>query len=154
MKSILLFVLLTLPILSFSQLIEEYPAPEITILSNGETLDFINNFNDYEALFPGGLDSLKRYFQEKIIFPKTAIENKIIGTVRVRLAIDPTGKVSNLEILEEIQNCPECNELIVNAIIEMPLWLPPTSNTIKKYSWFTIPFNFNYTEEKTPSSEK
>ena len=58
--------------------------------------------------FIGGMKALRAFVATNLRYPKTALENKIEGTVHLRYSIDRTGKTFNIKVVKGIGN--GCNE--------------------------------------------
>ena len=83
-------------------------------------------FEDYEeyAEFPGGPTALKKYLAENIIYPESAVKNKIEGSVYVRFLVTKNGEISNVQVKKSIPDCDECSEEAIRVFKTMPRWKP------------------------------
>ncbi len=83
-------------------------------------------FEDYEeyAEFPGGPTALKKYLAENIIYPESAVKNKIEGSVYVRFLVTKNGEISNVQVKKSIPDCDECSEEAIRVFKSMPRWKP------------------------------
>ncbi len=80
------------------------------------------------AEFPGGPAELKKYLANNILYPPTAVEMNIQGTIYVRFVVSDKGSVSNVKITKGINNCPACNREALRVYKEMPAWKPAKNN--------------------------
>lgn len=90
--------------------------------------------------YPGGEEALAKYFQEAIVYPKTAIENSIEGTVTVDFDVNTDGTISNVQIVRPID--PDLEEEAVRVVKAMPAWQPAISNGTPVKSTFRLPVKF------------
>jgi TonB family protein len=72
--------------------------------------------------FKGGMKALRKFVSANLKYPKTALENKIKGTVHLRYSIDRTGKTFNVKVIKGIgSGCNEEAQRIVGLLnFEMP----------------------------------
>ena len=70
--------------------------------------------------FPGGPDSLAKYLQQRIRYPKQAIEDSISGTVLVEFIVNQTGEIDSARIKESL--CATCDSVALVAVNKMPRW--------------------------------
>ena len=67
--------------------------------------------------FKGGIDAMHEFFQEHIKYPYKAGENRIEGTVFLRVEIRKDGKVSNVELVSGLgYGCDEEAIRVVNLL--------------------------------------
>ena len=72
--------------------------------------------------FPGGNDSLIKFFQDNIHFPDSLKMQKITGKVFVSFIVDTSGTVKNLKLLKGMNKVIDEEVLRVASI--MPKWMP------------------------------
>ena len=72
--------------------------------------------------FPG----LARYLDANLIYPHSALENCIDGTVYARVEISATGEVVSVETVKGLFSA--CDNAVVKVLSEMPRWKPATWN--------------------------
>lgn len=72
--------------------------------------------------FPGGFDSLARFYSRHLRYPESAIRDSVVGKVRVRFKIDKTGKVSDVQL--EIGVRKDLDSACIRAISILPRWRP------------------------------
>ena len=95
--------------------------------------------------FPGGLDGLMNYLSEHIRYPKMAIKNKVQGRVVLRFVVDKTGKVSNVKVMESVDD--DLAEEAVRVVKKLPNFTPGLVNDEPVNVWFTLPINFKLPSE-------
>lgn len=97
------------------------------------------------AEYPGGIKAMHKYLQDSVYnkMKITTDETHILRTVYSKLTIDETGKVTNPKIVRS-SNVASVDSLFINALKNMPLWKPGSTNgkTIKQE--FNIPLRFEF----------
>ncbi|KAF5038415.1 hypothetical protein DSECCO2_554560 [anaerobic digester metagenome] len=74
--------------------------------------------------FPGGQDSLSKFLQHNLKYPKSAIEARISGTVFVNFIVETDGSVSSVTLARGIGG--DCDQEAIRAVQSMPKWKPGT----------------------------
>lgn len=129
-----------MPVISFSQDIVEPIQP-----------DEVYNVVDEKPQFPGGIDSLKIYIDNHIIYPITAIENNAQGIVYVKFVITKEGRIIEAVVLKGVS--PAVDTEAKRVIMEMPNWLPGKNKGENVAVNFTIPVRFDLSEDQTSYTE-
>lgn len=93
-----------------------------------------------QASYPGGLSAWTRYFQENIIYPKEAIENKVEGMVILSFVVKKDGSLCNVNIKRGIGY--GCDEEAVRILLNSGNWNPGKEQKEPVHSRmnFAIPF--------------
>lgn len=107
----------------------------------GEDTVYLNEKIDHPASFPGGIDELNKFLQERLVYPELAVELGIQGLVLVSFIIDKTGKVRNACLL--LTSYPLIDKLVLDLINSMPEWNPGSHHGKLVNVEFGIPLNFN-----------
>lgn len=103
-----------------------------------EVFEYVEEF----AEFPGGPAALKKYLGEKIIYPPTASELGIEGTVYVRFIVSEGGNISNVRVTKGIPDCDECSSEAIRVFKSMPDWKPAKNNGKNVNSYFNSKVTF------------
>ena len=111
----------------------ELPEPEIL-------KDSIVLFPEIVAEFPGGIEVLKEFIDQNIIFPKLCKENIIEGRVFVKFLVHSTGEISQIQIARGVH--PQLDFEAKNVVKKMPLWNPAIFQGRKVPSYAVIPVLF------------
>lgn len=90
--------------------------------------------------FPGGVESLYKFMNDNIEYPRAAREIGATGTVYVTFVIEKDGSVSNVKILRGIGF--GCDEEAVRVISLMPKWSPGMQRTKPVRVSFNMPIAF------------
>lgn len=96
--------------------------------------------------FKGGIDSLRQFLTRNLKYPEWEHENKIQGTVVVRLVIDKNGKVKNPSIIKSVQVTKNFNAEVLRIVSEMPDWIPAKNAKENVDAYFTLPVRFSLSE--------
>ncbi|HRO77001.1 MAG TPA: energy transducer TonB [Crocinitomicaceae bacterium] len=96
--------------------------------------------------FKGGIDSLRQFLTRNLKYPEWEHENKIEGTVVVRLVIDKNGKVKNPRIIKSVQGAKNFNAEVLRIVSEMPDWIPAKNAKENVDAYFTLPVRFSLSE--------
>lgn len=90
--------------------------------------------------FPGGEEKLNLYIRKSIKYPDSAKVNEIKGNVYIGFVVEKDGSISNIELLRGIGY--GCDEIALNAIKEMPNWIPGEQRGKKVRVKYTLPVSF------------
>ncbi|MGV3610581.1 MAG: energy transducer TonB [Fluviicola sp.] len=102
----------------------------------------IYQYVDTSASFPGGMQEMLKYLREHIVYPSSAKEEGISGKVYLRFVVSDTGRISDVEILRGIPDCPECDQEALRVVKAMPRWIPGKMGTKSVNMYFTLPIIF------------
>ena len=90
--------------------------------------------------FPGGNAALFKFVQKTIQYPQMERDNDIQGKVVVRLLVDETGTVSDVEILRHVS--PGFDKEAVRVVKALPKWKPATYNNKPVAVYYVLPVVF------------
>jgi len=90
--------------------------------------------------FPGGEPARAKFIQNHTIYPKTANEKNIQGTVYVAFIVEPSGKLTNIKLLRGIGG--GCDEEALRVASIMPNWIPGKQNGKAVRVQFSMPIRF------------
>lgn len=91
----------------------------VTGYSNGrETKD--SAFRSAEPTV--GTNDFKTYLASSVKYPQQAVQNKTEGKVTIRFTVEPTGQLSDFEVIKGIGS--GCEEELIRAIRQGPYWKP------------------------------
>ena len=111
---------------------------EDAIESNNQTI-----YTSVEEMpsFPGGEASRLKFLQGNTIFPQSAKEKGISGTVYVSFLVESTGKISDIKVLKGIGS--GCDEEAIRVVRKMPNWIPGKQAGKPVGVKFTMPIKFS-----------
>lgn len=92
--------------------------------------------------FPGGNDTLNKYFSDNTIYPKSAIDGKKEGTCYIKFTVEKDGSISDVSVVKGIKDAPELDAEAVRLVKEMPKWEPGRMNGRPVRVTETIPIKF------------
>jgi len=90
--------------------------------------------------FPGGTAALRKFLSDNIKYP---MRDDIEGKCYVRFVVRANGKITDVEIMRGIPDCPECDAETVRLIQAMPLWTPGKNNGKPVNSYYNLPVAFH-----------
>lgn len=138
------FLLFSFQNLSFGQS-EEY----IRIQENPKSTieDSINTFQDEVFMvvedmpeFPGGNDSLVKFLNSNIVYPKSAFESGLEGTVYVSFVVEKDGAISSIKVMRSIDQ--SLSDEAERVISRMPKWKPGQQRGKLVRTMFMLPIKF------------
>ncbi len=94
--------------------------------------------------FPGGDSSLMEFLKRNIVYPRSAMEEKIEGKVVCRFVVDKNGKIGNIKVIESVS--PALDDEAVRVIKKMPEWTPGEKNGERVTVYYRLPIRFNFTK--------
>ena len=98
------------------------------------------DFVDVMPQYPGGSSTLSRFISSKLVYPNTALRNKIEGVVIVGFVVDKEGKVRNPRIIKSLY--PACDEEALRVLRLIDQWIP-AKNANRNVSFnFKMPIEF------------
>ena len=90
--------------------------------------------------FSGGEPARAKFIQDHTIYPKTANEKGIQGTVYVSFIVESNGKLSNIKLLRGIGS--GCDEEAIRVVTVMPNWNPGKQRGKTVRVQFSMPIRF------------
>ena len=90
--------------------------------------------------FPGGNEALLKFISTHLRYPVIAAENGIQGTVTLRFVVSPTGEITKVEVLRQLD--PACDKEALRVIKSLPQWVPGKQNGKPVPVYFTVPVRF------------
>lgn len=91
-------------------------------------------------LYPGGDNAMKDFIASAIVYPVTALNNGIEGTVLITVEVLADGTLSNPRVERMID--PDLEAEAIRVVMAMPKWVPSDSGTVK----ISIPVKFSLPE--------
>jgi TonB family protein len=113
--------------------------PMIQSVQHTDEFVLLNN----EPSFPGGTKALEAYFDNSELYPEVAREIGLHGTVQVRFKVQPTGKLTNIEVVRSKGII--LDKAARNLIANMPAWMPAhrAGMAVPAYSQLLVTFRLN-----------
>jgi tetratricopeptide (TPR) repeat protein len=97
---------------------------------------------DQLSSFPGGKEAMVNFITSP--WTKKLADTKIVngGKVFLQFVVNEDGWISNIKIIKDDKNCPECGQEAIRIVSWMPRWEPAKKEGRAVASLFVIPFNF------------
>jgi TonB family protein len=100
-----------------------------------------NDGASYQNAQPvGGMSAFKEYVELNLKYPEKAKSNQISGTVKLKLDISVSGKVSNIEVKKSLGY--GCDNEAIRLVNEGPNWQPAERDGVPIESSVTIRVRF------------
>ena len=131
MQKALLFLILSIPFISFGQ------QTDSATIDTNDSLTFAKV--EVESEYPGGPSDWRTYLIANMKYPKKAVKKRIEGTVVVQFIIDTQGNVSDVEAIEGPDLLQEEG---VRLIKGSGKWTPAQQNGKPVKSYKKQPFVF------------
>lgn len=96
--------------------------------------------------FPGGDEARIAYMIKTISYPEQARKDKVEGIVYVTFVVERDGSISNAQVLRGIGG--GCDEVALNAIQQMPAWIPGKEKGEPVRVQFNMPVKFTLGEKE------
>lgn len=93
--------------------------------------------NETQPEFIGGSEKLHAYLIKNLRYPYKSKLNGISGIVKVQFIIDKNGNVTNIKVLESLDE--HCDLEAIRLIKSMPKWIPATKAGTPVDCKFTLP---------------
>ncbi len=77
--------------------------------------------------FPGGENALSSFVETNLVYPETAIDRNMEGTVRVQFVVDENGNIRNPQVAGQ-QTGQGLDEAAMEVVKKMPAWKPGQVN--------------------------
>ena len=101
--------------------------------------------------FPGGSDSLYRYFTKNKKYPQACKDSNITGIVQVQFVINTLGRNVNIQVTQSAH--PLLDAEAVRLIRDMPAWIPGQINGTPVNVRINVPVHFTLNNPKRKIDE-
>lgn len=105
-----------------------------------------------KPIFPGGLKAMRQLIKANLKYPKTALANKVEGSVYVKYGIDHIGKVSEVKVLQSLGH--GCDEEAVRVVKLFKFQVPKIPRKLKVAFHKNIRIHFKLPREKPAPKPK
>jgi protein TonB len=102
----------------------------------------IFKYVEESAEFPGGVNAMRKFLAENIVYPQTARDLGLEGKCFLTFVVSSSGNISNVTIQRGVPDCPECDKEAVRVIKNMPKWKPGKNGGKAVNSTFNLPVTF------------
>lgn len=90
--------------------------------------------------FPGGVEEMMKFLSKNTVYPASAQENGIQGTVYVSFVVDKNGRIADVKVVRGVD--PELDKEAVRVAKSMPAWIAGKQNGVAVRVAFTMPVKF------------
>ena len=90
--------------------------------------------------FPGGTNSMIKYFSENIKYPEQAKSKGVKGRVLVNFVVEKDGRITDCKVVKSAS--PELDNEALRVVSSMPKWNPGKKDGQPVRVKFTIPISF------------
>ncbi|CAD5283534.1 MULTISPECIES: M56 family metallopeptidase [unclassified Imperialibacter] len=115
-------------------------ADEIEIANEASKEDIFTIVENLPA-FPGGMESLYKFFSENLTYPEEAKKAGVEGKVLVEFVVDKDGTITNAKVIEGIGN--GCDEEALRVINASPTWTPAMQRGKRVRTRLILPLYFS-----------
>jgi TonB family protein len=146
MKPSILLIALSMIFLAGSAKASDFNAPPspgmVTIIFENPVaqIDSIHAKPDVDPQFPGGQEKLLQHMQTHIRYPLAARNARVQGTVFVKYIVEPSGEISNVQIMRSVS--PELDEEAMRVVNLMPKWEPGLKDGAAVGVQYVLPVRF------------
>lgn len=118
--------------------IEKSQDVKIVLKQNKEAIE--NKEADTPAQYPGGEKALIQDINKAVVYPPTAIAQRVKGQVVVRFMVQTDGKVGKIEVAKSLSK--ECDKAAIDAVKKLKTFKPAIEKGKPVNTWCTIPILF------------
>lgn len=93
-----------------------------------------------EPEFPGGMDALKDFVHENLVYPQHLIDSRVGGRVVIIFIVDKEGKIVDPTVMKGVNE--ELNAEALRIVKMMPNWTPGTNGGNPVNKQFILPIDF------------
>lgn len=97
----------------------------------------IHTVLDEDALFPGGMDALRKFIAENIDLRSIEGSSKI----SLKFVVDTDGSISTVTVTRNTGDCESCEKAAIKVVKSMPKWTPGKVNGEAVRSYYRLPIN-------------
>lgn len=105
-----------------------------------DTKNYIYDYPQTSARFPGGNKALGKFINKKLKYPKASIKNRDEGEVIIEFVINIDGSIEQIKVHQSVSK--ELDEESLRLVSKMPKWIPAKHLKDKVRSRYKLPLNF------------
>ena len=95
---------------------------------------------DENPEFPGGMQNMRTWLSNNLVYPAPALQNGIEGTVKVRFTVLKDGTISNVSVAQGVETHLDAEA--VRLVKSMPKWTPGAINGNPVNVTYVLPIKF------------
>jgi len=93
--------------------------------------------------FPGGPSEMMKFIQINIMLPTNVSGKAVDGKCFLKFVVNDSGRISDVQVLKGVLDCPQCDVEAIRVIKLMPKWTPGIQNGKPVSVFFNLPIRFN-----------
>jgi TonB family protein len=101
---------------------------------------------------PGGISGLMNYLQDNIIYPESAKNEGMEGTVYISFVVEANGQITNVQVIRGLGE--PLDKVAEDVIAGMPVWEPGKKDGEAVAVQFTMPIKFTLDAGKDLEKEE
>lgn len=121
--------------------------PAVGTITEDASISKTYTFVEQMPVFPGGMDSLRAYIQQRVKYPAQALREQVEGRVFVRFIVDTKGLVREVQVQKGIG--AGCDEEAVRVVRSLPRFEPGKQNGQQVPVYYTVPVVFSVTPPRS-----
>jgi len=128
---------------------QAHPAPATSakkVFPEKKTIPELFTHPEKEAEFPGGENALIQYLIQNTLYPETARNNEVSGTVLVQFQVCANGKLCEARVINQSDSL--LTQEALRVVRGMPNWTPAQQNGKKVNCLFTLPIRFELSDSE------
>ena len=90
--------------------------------------------------FPGGMEKMKSYIVDQLVYPPESKKNEIQGKVFISFVVDTDGSVVDAKVVRGVD--PILDKEALRVISELPKWTPGKDKGKLVKVGYTVPVQF------------
>lgn len=102
----------------------------------------IHTVVEQPAEFPEGILAMGKFLQKNIQYPAKARKAGIGGRCLLKFIVNETGEISDVEVIQGVPDCPDCDKEAVRVVKSMPKWKPALVKEKPVKCYFNLPIQF------------
>lgn len=91
-------------------------------------------------IFPGGLDGLRKYLSETVVYPEKAQKNGVQGVVVCEFIVETDGSINEVSVIQHVD--PSLDNEAVRVVKGMPKWKPARKGNQNIRVRYKLPVTF------------
>ncbi|MBS1507099.1 MAG: TonB family protein [Bacteroidetes bacterium] len=121
-----------------------FDEPVQEVVKNEDDTNKVFTFVEQSAEPVGGLEAFYKWVGKTIRYPAAARRMGLEGKVFVKFVIEPTGAISNVEVVKGFNG--ECDKEAVRVLSIAPKWKPGKQSGRAVRQAYTLPLTFKLSE--------
>lgn len=94
--------------------------------------------------FPGGEIALNAFIARNLVYPQTALSQRLEGIVLVSFKVNVDGTVGNIKVVRSLS--PECDAAAIEVFRKLPRFIPAMQGGRPVPFWFRMPVSFRISD--------